>query len=90
MHPIETGNIVLIVVGLVMIISGPWIIYNVVTGLVRVRRTDPQAEVQKVNMGTNLVIAVILFFAGILFVKNNLSGNPLHFKTQTQAESLVR
>jgi threonine/homoserine/homoserine lactone efflux protein len=90
MHPIETGNIILIILGIVMFISGPWILYGVVKGYLKAKRENKTAEIQKFNAVTNLVIGVILFFAGILFVVNNLRGNPLHFKPQAHAEGLVR
>ncbi len=77
MHPIEIGNIVLILVGIGLILSGPVIIYRTVTGVVKRRRQDPKASLQVFSNGLNFLIAVLFFVAGILFVLNNLRGNPL-------------
>lgn len=77
MHPIEFGNIVLIFVGIGLIVSGPVIIYRTVTGVVKKRKEDPKASLQVFSNGLNFIIAILFFVAGILFVLNNLRGNPL-------------
>lgn len=89
MHPIETGNVVMILVGIALVISGPWLFYSSVATMVRARRANPNADMQKFNNGLNLLIGVLFLLAGILFVVNNLRGNPLHFKTQTHSERIV-
>ncbi len=75
--PIQAGNVVLILLGILLVISGPLIIYRTVTGVKSRRKVDPKADVQWFSNGLNLVIAVLFFLAGILFVVNNLKGNPL-------------
>mgnify|MGYP001564877912 CR=1 FL=1 len=77
MHPIELGNIVLILVGIGLIVSGPVIIYRTLTGVIKKRKEDPKASLQVFSNGLNFVIAILFFVAGILFVLNNLRGNPL-------------
>ena len=77
MGPIETGNIVLIGLGALLVLSGPYIIYRTVTGELARRRSDPSAKVHVVSSGLNFLIAAIFFVAGILFIVNNLRGNPL-------------
>ena len=84
MHPIETGNVVLIFVGALLILSGPLIVYRTVVGVVQRRRADPRAKLHLFSNGINFLIAVLFFLAGILFIWNNLRGNPLHFKPDTK------
>ncbi len=76
-YPIETGNIVLILVGIALVISGPIIIYKTVTGVIARRKADPKAKLHGFSNGLNFVIAILFFVAGILFILNNLRGNPL-------------
>ncbi len=75
--PIETGNIVLIIVGALLILSGPYIVYRTITGVMERRRADPKASLHVFSNGLNFLIAVLFFVAGILFIINNLRGNPL-------------
>ena len=77
MNSIQTANIVLILIGIVLIISGPYILYRTIFGLVQRRREDPTASLQIFSNLLNVIIAVLFFVAGILFVVNNLRGNPL-------------
>lgn len=77
MHAIEIGNIVLILVGIALVISGPVIVYRTVVGVKKRRQEDPKASLQIFSNGLNFVIAVLFFIAGILFILNNLRGNPL-------------
>ena len=76
-YPIETGNIVLILVGVALVISGPLIVYKTVTGVIARRKADPKAKLHGISNGLNFVIAILFFIAGILFILNNLRGNPL-------------
>jgi hypothetical protein len=78
MHPIETGNIVMMILGALLVGSGPVIIYRTVRGWIK-NRSQIDAKVL-LSDGLNLLIAVVFFVAGILFIVNNLRGNPLHFK----------
>ncbi|MBI4405381.1 MAG: hypothetical protein HY537_14550 [Deltaproteobacteria bacterium] len=77
MHPLETGNIILIILGAVLVLSGPYIIYRTIKGILDRRKADPQARIQLFNSALNFLIAVFFFIAGILFIINNLRGNPL-------------
>jgi hypothetical protein len=77
MRPIETGNIILIIVGAGLVLSGPYIVYRTVFGVLERRKTDPKANLHLVSNGINFLIAVLFFMAGILFIVNNLRGNPL-------------
>jgi hypothetical protein len=45
--------------------------------VVQRRREDPKANLQLVSNFLNVIIAILFFMAGILFVVNNLRGNPL-------------
>lgn len=76
-HPIELPNILLILGGIALIVSGPVIIWRTLRGMIQIRRADPTASVHWVSNGFNFLIAVVFFAAGILFVVNNLRGNPL-------------
>jgi hypothetical protein len=76
--PIEWGNIALIFVGFGLILGGPVIIYRTVKAVRKIRKEDPQASIQPFNNGFNMLIGLLFFWAGILFVLNNLKGNPLH------------
>jgi|LakMenE18May11ns_1017448.scaffolds.fasta_scaffold9424636_2 hypothetical protein len=76
--PMEWGNFALIFVGIGLVFLGPTIIYRTVTGLRKLRAENPQASLQPFNNGFNILVGVLFFFAGILFVLNNLRGNPLH------------
>lgn len=70
MHPIELANIALIILGVVLLVSGPYIIYR--TGL-----SISKGQFQTFSGILNLVIAVLFTLAGFLFIRNNLRGNPL-------------
>lgn len=76
-HPIELPNILLILAGVALIVSGPVIVCRTLRGMIAIRKADPTASVHWVSNGFNFVIAVVFFLAGILFVINNLHGNPL-------------
>lgn len=78
MHPIQTGNWVLIGLGIVMTLGGPWLLYRTVRYELLVKTVTPgNATSQKVNAAINLLIGAALLFAGVLFIINNLRGNPL-------------
>ena len=76
--PMEWGNWALIVIGIGLIVGGPWIVFKTFSGIKKIRQEDPQASIQPFNNGFNILIGVLFFGAGILFVINNLRGNPLH------------
>lgn len=76
-YPIESGNIALIILGAILLLSGPFIIYRTVVGVVRRRREDPKASLHPFSNGLNVVIAILFFLAGLLFIINNLRGNSL-------------
>jgi di/tricarboxylate transporter len=76
-HPIQTGNVVLIILGVILTLSGPYITYRTVIGMIKSRNEDPKASLNLFSNSLNFLIAVIFFLAGILFVVNNLKGNPL-------------
>ena len=82
MHPIEAGNIVLILLGVALIVSGIVIVYRTVRGMVR---TVPKDLKEWGSHLINLVIAVVFVVAGALFIVNNLRGNPLKFKAQASS-----
>ena len=71
------SNFILIVVGVILIFSGPYITYRTVTGMKEKRRLDPSASLQWGSNAINILIAFAFFGAGICFVLNNLRGNPL-------------
>ncbi|MCB0418619.1 MAG: hypothetical protein KDD39_13300, partial [Bdellovibrionales bacterium] len=76
-YPITTGNIILIILGAGLVVSGPYIIYRTIKGVRDARLQDPNAPTHKFSNGINFLIAIVFFFAGILFIRNNLAGNPL-------------
>lgn len=77
MHPIETDNIILIGVGVLLQVGGIVIIYRTIMGMVRARKKDARAPLHLFSNALNLVIAVVFMVAGVLFVINNLRGNQL-------------
>jgi hypothetical protein len=77
MHPIQLGNWILILLGVLMVLGGPWLAYRTVMTELAILRQKPGSQPQWFNSGINLVIGIVLFLAGILFVVNNLRGNPL-------------
>lgn len=76
-YPIETGNIVLILLGAALVISGPIIIYRTIADIWNRRKQDPTAKIHVLSSGLNFLIAVVFIIAGILFIINNLHGNAL-------------
>jgi di/tricarboxylate transporter len=74
---IELSNVLLILFGIVLFVSGPYIGYRTVAGVLERRKADPQAKLHLFSNGINILIAVLFLLAGILFVLNNLRGNPL-------------
>lgn len=85
-HPIETGNVVLIFLGIGLILSGITIIFRTLKSVLKLKPKDIK------ELGShllNVLIAVIFVVAGGLFIVNNLRGNPLKFKAQTQSVLLT-
>lgn len=78
-YPLETGNYVLIVLGIVLAFLAPYIVYRTVVD-VRTRKEKKEVIAMKQwgSHAINLLIAGLFFFAGVLFVINNVRGNPLH------------
>lgn len=76
-HPIELGNILLMVAGVALIVSGPVIGYRTAIGMMKTRKEDPKASLHWGSNIVNFLIAVFFFVTGICFVINNLRGNPL-------------
>jgi hypothetical protein len=76
-HPIEFGNIMLIIVGIVLLGAGPVIVYRTVRGMVEARRQDPKANLHWISNIINVIIGLLFFGAGICFIANNFRGNPL-------------
>ena len=77
-HAIEFGNWVMMLCGVGLMGSGPLIIYRTVQGVKKLRKIDPKASVQPFNNGLNILFGIVFFIAGILFILNNLRGNPLN------------
>lgn len=75
MHPIQLGNWLLIVLGIGMIVCGPWMVVSAIKSEIRSRALKAKSD--WFNTGFNLIVGPVLFLAGILFVINNLRGNPL-------------
>lgn len=75
--PLELGNYVLILVGVALVFSGPYITYRTIKGVRDRRKADPTAKLQVFSNGLNFVIAIVFSMAGVLFIINNLRGNPL-------------
>ncbi len=78
-YPIETPNVILIILGIALIISAPIILYFTISGVVKRRKIDPKAKLHVISNGFNIIIAVLFLGAGILFIINNLRGNPLSY-----------
>ncbi len=78
-YPIETGNIVLILLGIVLVASAPYITYRTLREIRLKQSLKEKIGLQQWGShGLNFVIAGLFLFAGVLFVLNNLRGNPLH------------
>ncbi len=76
-HPLVLGNYLLIGVGVLLLLSGPIIVYRTAKGMMALRSEDPKADLHPWSNGLNFLIGVVFFGAGILFILNNLRGNPL-------------
>ena len=76
-HPIELGNILLILTGIVLFVSGPIVAYRTAVGMVRIHREDPKASLHWGSNLINFLIAALFLVGGVFFVINNLRGNPL-------------
>jgi uncharacterized membrane protein YidH (DUF202 family) len=78
-YPLETGNFVLILLGILLVCLGPYIVYRTLKD-VRGRRERGETILlqQWGSHALNFIIAGLFLFAGTLFVFNNLRGNPLH------------
>ena len=77
-YPLELGNYILILVGIALILSGPYFSYRTVLDIKK--RQAGGGGIKPMQWGSfalNFLIAIAFFFAGILFVVNNLRGNPM-------------
>jgi uncharacterized membrane protein YidH (DUF202 family) len=78
-YPLETGNFVLILLGILLVCLGPYIVFRTVKDIrARQARKESIALQQWGSHALNFLIAALFLFAGTLFVINNLRGNPLH------------
>ncbi len=78
-HPIELANVLLMLAGVLLFVSGPVIGYRTATGMIKIRRTDAKASLHWGSNLINFLIAGFFFVTGVCFVVNNLRGNPLAF-----------
>jgi len=80
-NPIELGNYLLILLGIVLLVSGPLIIYRTAISIAKAKAAMDSGKkatiVDHFNNGLNYLIGLMFFIAGILFILNNLRGNPL-------------
>lgn len=79
-HTLQTANILLMLLGGVLVVSGPIIIYKTLQGMKLERdivRKSHQKALNTASNALNFVIAVVFSLAGVLFILNNLRGNPL-------------
>ena len=76
-YPSQFGNIVMMCLGVALVVSGPVIVYRTIKGIVEKRKIDPKSDMHLISNGINLLIAVLFGIAGVLFIINNLRGNPL-------------
>ena len=76
MGVLETGNYLLILGGLALIALGPYIVYRTVVGVRQKRKEHPNESIHPISNGINILIGIVCLWAGILFVLNNLRGNP--------------
>jgi len=83
MHPIEFGNMVMMLLGAVLSVSGVIIVYRTINGMIRARMTDPGGKLYAGSNALNVLIGVVFAIAGVLFVINNLRGNPLETKNSS-------
>jgi hypothetical protein len=69
----------MMILGVILLGSGPVIVYRTIRSWMKNRgHLEPKVLFSD---ALNLIIAVVFFTAGILFIVNNLRGNPLHFKS---------
>ncbi len=72
------GNYLLILLGIVLALSGPYIVYRTWVDVQKKRQSKEGVTLQQwASHALNLVIAALFLFAGVLFVVNNLRGNEL-------------
>lgn len=77
-YPLETGNYLLILLGIVLTLLGPYITYRTVVDIQRRLKNRETLKLQQWGShALNLLIALLFLFAGVLFIYNNLRGNPL-------------
>lgn len=77
-YPLETGNFVLILAGVFLVLLGPYIVYRTVIDVRKRMRAGESIKPQTwASHALNFLIAALFLFAGVLFVINNLRGNPL-------------
>ncbi len=77
-YPLETSNYLLILLGVVLTLLGPYITYRTVVDIQRRWKNKESLTLQQWGShALNILIALLFFFAGLLFVYNNLQGNPL-------------
>jgi hypothetical protein len=77
-YPLDLANYVLILLGIVLIGAGPYIAFRTVKDIQAKAKTGEKLALQQWGShALNFVIAILFLFAGVLFVVNNLKGNPL-------------
>jgi uncharacterized membrane protein YfcA len=77
MHPIELGNIVLILVGAALVVGALVMLYRTVKGLLHPKPKAERTQFWLPSELLNILIGVVFLIAGVLFIVNNLKGNPL-------------
>ena len=75
--PLEKANYILIAMGIGLFIGGGVILYRTGMGVIRLKKADPKANLHLFSNGLNVLIGLVFMGAGVLFVMNNLRGNPL-------------
>ncbi len=76
MHSLGTGNYLLILFGFGLIALGPYVLYQTIRGVRKQIAEHPEEKVHWFSNFINVLIGIVCFWAGILFVINNLRGNP--------------
>ncbi len=77
-HPLDLANYILILLGFVLVGAGPYIAYRTLKDIDSKKKAGEKLTLQQGGShALNFVIAILFLFAGVLFVVNNLKGNPL-------------
>ncbi len=78
----------MMLLGATLVISGVVIVYRTANGMIKARMVEPGGQLYLGSNALNFVIGIVFAAAGVLFVVNNLRGNPLESVSDTHSLNL--